>query len=142
MNFGLFLARVPLGLYFGIAGYLKVKNGLPAFVTTYLPTAQHYLPDGVARGYLNAVPFAEMLVGALLVLGLFTRLGAFLGAVLLVSFTMATGTKFMEGAPFNSSIVMLGLSLALLTIGPGKLSADMMLFKRKPAGGGGGDKKP
>jgi uncharacterized membrane protein YphA (DoxX/SURF4 family) len=141
MNFGLFLARVPLGLYFGLSGFMKVKTGLGLYVASNLSTAQQYMPEGVARGYLNALPFAEIFVGALLVLGLFTRIGAFLATAILACYVWATGVHCMNGTtPFNNAIVPLGLSIALLTVGPGKLSADMLLFKRKPAGGGG-DKK-
>jgi uncharacterized membrane protein YphA (DoxX/SURF4 family) len=139
MNFGLFLARVPLGLYFALSGFTKVKNGLAAYVAANLGTAQQYMPEGVARGYLNALPFAEIFVGGLLVLGLFTRIGAFMATLILACYVWAIGVNWMNGTtPFNNAIVPLGLSIALLTIGPGKLSADMMLFKPKGGGGGGG----
>ena len=44
--------------------------GLGLYVASNLSTAQQYMPEGVARGYLNALPFAEIFVGALSVLSL------------------------------------------------------------------------
>ena len=90
-----------------------------------------FLPEGVARGYLTALPFAELLVGGLLLFGLFQRIGALMAALTLVMFTLLSGVKWMQGPPFNQSIIFLGLALVLLTVGPGKLSCDGLLFSPK-----------
>ena len=134
-SLGLLFARVPLGLYFGISGYNKIvaTGGVTAFVNENLVSAMRFFPEHVARGYLTALPFAELLVAALLLFGLFQRIGAFLAAATLVIFTLTTGVKWMQGPPFNQSIIFLGLTLVLLTMGPGKLSADGLLFSKKPA---------
>jgi uncharacterized membrane protein YphA (DoxX/SURF4 family) len=137
-SLSLLLARVPLGVYFGVSGYHKITApiGIGGFVNANLDAALKYMPEHVARGYLTALPFAELLVAALLLFGLFQRIGALMGAVVLFSFVMTSGLRWNQGSPFNQSIILLGLSLVLLTVGPGKLSADGLLF---PAGGG---KKP
>jgi uncharacterized membrane protein YphA (DoxX/SURF4 family) len=136
-SLSLLLARVPLGLYFGLAGYSKIvaHEGVGGFVTANLPTAMKYVPEHVARGYLTALPFAELLVAALLLFGLFQRIGALLASAMLVSIVLATGVKWMQGPPFNQAIIFLGLALVLLSVGPGKLSADGLLFSnKKPSG--------
>ena len=132
-SLSLLLARVPLGLYFGVSGYQKIiaPSGVGGFVNANLDTAMKYMPEHVARGYLTALPFAELLVAALLLFGLFQRIGALMGAAVLVSFVVASGVRWNQGSPFNQSIILLGLTLVLLTVGPGKLSADGLLF---PAG--------
>src|SRR5436190_8356627 len=130
-NLGLFLAGVPLGVFIGVGGYTTVTCGLKNYVDANVADALRFLPSAVARGYLAAVPFAEIFVGALVVFGLFTRIGAFLGSLLLVGFTLTGGVKWMQAGPFNQNIVFLGMALALMTIGPGKLSADGLMFGPK-----------
>ena len=58
--------------------------------------------------------------------------GTVMAAIKLPS--LLSGVKWMQGPPFNQSIIFLGLTLVLLTMGPGKLSADGLLFSKKPAG--------
>jgi uncharacterized membrane protein YphA (DoxX/SURF4 family) len=135
-SFSLLLARVPLGLYIGISGYQQITapGGIGGFVKEHIATAMQYMPENIARGYLTAMPFAELLVAALLLFGLFQRIGALMAVCVLLSVVLATGVNWMQGSPFNQSIVFLGLSLVLLTAGPGKISADGMLFgAKKPA---------
>src|SRR4051794_4907199 len=102
-SLSLLLARVPLGLYFGLSGYQKITapSGIGGFVRANLDTAMKYMPEHVARGYLTAMPFAELLVSALLLFGLFQRIGALMGAAVLVSFVMASGVRWNQGSPFN-----------------------------------------
>ena len=137
-NLGLLLARIPLGLYFAIDGYSRIAapGGVSAFVKDNLGSTMRFMPEAVARGYLSALPYLEILVAIMLVFGLFQRFGAVLAAGALVMFTLTTGVNhWMAGPPFNQCLIFLGLTVALLTIGPGKISADNVFFKpkKKPA---------
>jgi uncharacterized membrane protein YphA (DoxX/SURF4 family) len=130
-SLSLLLARVPLGVYFAVSGYHQIMStgGVSEFVRSHLSATMQYMPEGVARGYLTAMPFAELLVGALLVFGLFQRIGAFMAAGVLFSIVLTSGVRFTAtGSTSTQAIVFLGLSLVLLTVGPGKLSADGLLF--------------
>lgn len=127
VSFGLLAARVPLGLYFAIAGYGKiVELGPEVFANTHLASATRYMPEGLAKGYLMSLPFIEVLVGATLVVGLLTRISAAIMLLLLVSFTIAFGLNFdaSGGPPFNSNLVFAGLALLLVCTGGGRASVD------------------
>jgi uncharacterized membrane protein YphA (DoxX/SURF4 family) len=138
-NLGLFLARVPLGMYFAIDGLSRIHGpgGVTGFVSANVATTSRVLPEAMARGYLTALPFAELLIGLMLAVGLYQRLGAFVAAIALGLVALTTGpNKWVYGPPFNQYLIFLGLAITLLTVGPGKLSADAMLFgnkkKKKP----------
>ncbi|MET3036736.1 DoxX family protein [Chryseobacterium sp. NRRL B-14859] len=76
--------------------------------------------------------FAEFVCSILLILGLFTRVS--LGFLI---FTMAIAAFFVHGAdPFEKremSLIYLSVYLLLMATGPGKLSVDHMIEKRKRA---------
>ena len=90
------------------------------------------------KAYLYAVPWAELLVGILLLVGFVTRFTALITALMLLSFMMAvTGWKDPQGGPFNSSVAYFAVALALMFLGPGRFSVDALLPRRRR---GGGDK--
>ena len=73
VSIGLLLARLPMSFYFLIAGANKVKGGIPTFVQSVSGMIPSHVPHSLGTAYLYAVPILEILVGACLVLGLFTR---------------------------------------------------------------------
>jgi len=56
------------------------------------------LPGPLAVAYGYALPFAELAIGLLLVLGLFTRLAAAGGGLMMVSFLIAIGINLARGS--------------------------------------------
>lgn len=140
-SIGLLLARLPLGAYFIVTGATKLRNGRAAFVehaTSKIPDwslARKFPPDFI-HGFLNALPWIELGVGTLLVVGLLTRVGGLVASLLLLSiivcFTSATG-HLGEGVdlPFHPNLVFLGTALAILFCGPGRFSVDDFLFARR-----------
>lgn len=131
LSIGLLLLRLPLGAYMFMAGFNKIfKVGVGEFARGSLSLAPSALPDAVNRAYLHALPFAELLVGALLLLGLFTRYAALVNVMLLVSILVATGITGGTG-PFHHATMFLGASLMLALVGPGRISLDGMM-SRKP----------
>lgn len=133
-SLGLLLARLPLGLYFALAGLGKlVKVGVGPFVEQNLSHVPGFLPQYLGRSFLYLLPWFEILVGLLLVLGLFTRVAGFIAALLLISFTVAyTGVQLgLGGAPFHYNIVFLGVALMLFLAGAGEYSLDDKLFSRR-----------
>lgn len=76
--------------------------------------------------------FAEFVCSIILILGLFTRVA--LGFLI---FTMITAGFFVHGAdPFEKremSLIYLSVYLLLMAFGPGKISVDYMIEKRKRA---------
>jgi uncharacterized membrane protein YphA (DoxX/SURF4 family) len=91
-----------------------------------------YLPPAAGKAYLYSVPLAELLVGICLLLGLFTRVIGLITALMLLSFMMAvTGWKDPQGGPFNASVAYFMVALALMFLGPGRISVDAVLPRRR-----------
>ena len=137
-SLGLLLARVPLGLYFIVAAIAKfrMEKGVAGFVDYSMPMATKYMSENLARHYLNALPYAEIVLGTFLIVGLLTRLSAAIMALLLISFTIALGWDAAKGQidpttrmPFHPNIVYIGTALAIMLCGPGWMSVDGMLFR-------------
>ena len=114
------IARIIVGCYFimhghelfdskamqGFAGYLEKDLGFP------YPTLMAYLRTG-----------AELFGGIMLVLGVFTRLGAFLimFTMLVAAFTAGKGDLLGEG---EFTFIYAIFCLVFILIGPGKFSLD------------------
>ena len=77
--------------------------------------------------------FAELVGGVLVLLGLFTRIGAFLIAC--VMFTAIAGVHwpnfFANNKGFEYPLALLGIALALLIAGGGQASVDRMITRRR-----------
>lgn len=132
-NLGLLVARLPLGAYFLVAGYAHLKTGVKAVASQYAANLPDWMPAEARGGYSTAVPFLELAVGAMLLLGLTTRLGALIGAVISFLLVAAAGFKFFP-AESMTMLVFCGLSLTLFFMGGGKFTLDGFLFnKKKPA---------
>jgi uncharacterized membrane protein YphA (DoxX/SURF4 family) len=88
------LARLILGVVLIVAGGLKVTS--PA-ASARAVRAFQILPYDFA-GYVGyALPVVEILVGLLLVAGLFTRLSAAVGGLLMLAFVIGIGSAWMRG---------------------------------------------
>ncbi len=128
--------RLSLGLFFLLAGWQKVTNGVGAFYEkVFLPLKPAWLPDWFAVPYGHAVPFAEVGVGVLLILGLLGRWAAGIAALMLLSFTVAlavAGHFFANAGPFHTNVVFITLAVLLAVLGPGDLSVDRLWRKRVP----------
>ena len=132
-SIGLLLLRVPLGVYFILAGIgkLTAPGGRAAFADAHINQATPFLPEHLARMYLTNLPIIEIVVGSLLVLGLLTRLVGLVAALLITSFTIAV-TKLgggQTGGPFHPNLIYIGIALAAMLCGPGIFSVDGMLFR-------------
>jgi len=126
-------ATVPLRLGMGIAfaghGAQKVLGsfGGPGFKTfTSFPAPFSFMrPAGL---WMGAAAFAELIGGLLIILGLFTRIGAFL--IICVMLTAILGVlwpKFFAPEGMELAVAFLGMALALLLLGGGQLSVDRMV---------------
>lgn len=137
----IFFSRVLMGLYFMLAGVGKVMgeitNGIGSFYeNAYKPMQPFFVPDfvGVPMGYM--LPWIEILLGLLMVVGLLTRLSTALVALLIISFTMALimakgGIAAGSPGPFHPNFIMIGVCLIVIAAGGGRLSLDALANTRE-----------
>jgi len=103
-NAGVLLLRLVLGGIFIVAGASKIGH---AAEFAQQIAAFRLMPQAAVAPVAIALPFLELLLGGYLVVGLFTRVSAWVAAVLLLAF---------DGA--IASAVMRGLSLSCGCFGP------------------------
>ena len=126
-------ATVPLRLALGISfighGAQKVLGsfGGPGFAKfTSFPAPFPFMRP--ASVWMGAAAFAELIGGVLVLLGLFTRLGAFL--IVCVMVTVIPGSlwpKFFAPEGMELAVAYLGIALALLITGGGQASVDRLI---------------
>jgi putative oxidoreductase len=129
-------ATVPLRLAMGVAfaghGAQKVLGsfggpGLTKWVS--FPSPFSFMRP--ASLWMGAAAFAELLGGLLIILGLFTRVGAFL--IICVMVTAIVGPlwpKFFAPEGMELALAFLGMALALLILGGGQASVDRLIAPR------------
>mgnify|MGYP001819933965 CR=1 FL=1 len=135
ISVALLLNRILLGTLFVLAGVRKLlpsgdanildkMNGFASYVASQAP-----LPEFLGKAYGYALPWGELIIGATLVLGLFTRLSAILIGLMLLSFIIAMGPEWWpeSGPAFSKNFILLTLCLLIAAAGSGK-------FAIKPAG--------
>ncbi|HPZ68832.1 MAG TPA: MauE/DoxX family redox-associated membrane protein [Dermatophilaceae bacterium] len=119
------LLRLVLGGVILVAGALKVTNlGQSALAVR----AYQLLPYDLA-GYVGyALPIIEIVIGLLLVLGLFTRISALLGALLMLAFVIGIASAWARGLSIDCGCFGGGGTIgAEQTAYPFELSRDVAL---------------
>jgi len=129
-------ATVPLRLGMGIAfaghGAQKVLGsfGGPGFKAfTSFPAPFSFMRP--AALWMGAAAVAELIGGLLIILGLFTRVGAFL--IICVMLTAIFGVlwpKFFAPEGMELAVAFLSMALALLILGGGQASVDRLIAAR------------
>jgi len=128
-------APVPLRLALGISfighGAQKVLGsfGGPGFskFTSFPAPFPFMRPSGL---WMGAAALAELIGGVLILLGLFTRVGAFL--IVCVMVTVIAGLqwpKFFAPEGMELAVTYLGIALALLITGGGQASVDRLIAR-------------
>lgn len=118
--------RLVLGGVLLVAGALKVTNlGASALAVR----AYQLLPYDLA-GYVGyALPIIEIVIGLLLVLGLFTRISALLGALLMLAFVIGIASAWARGLSIDCGCFGGGGTIgAEETAYPLELSRDVALL--------------
>jgi uncharacterized membrane protein YphA (DoxX/SURF4 family) len=134
MHLALLFGRVSLGGYFAIAGYNKLAGPGPSGFAKF---AMERAPDWNAplvSTYLHALPFAELIIGSMLVLGILPRVATVLMLPMLASFLMAVrdpihivGVAGTGGAPFDKNFLLVPFALILTVMGGGKIAMGSLV---------------
>ena len=91
------LLRTTLGVVFLFFGIGKFVGGVGNFVAGMNEHFSGKLPTAIVLPFSYALPFAEVTLGTLILLGLFTRLALSLSGLLLIGLTF--GTVMLGDAP-------------------------------------------
>jgi putative oxidoreductase len=126
--FGLLAIRVAVGAAFTFHGWPKIQN----------PTGWMPAEMGVPGALQACAAVAEFGGGIAWILGLLTPLAS-LGILCVMIVALAKvhlphGDPFVSpkgGPSFESALVYLAVAVALLTLGPGRVSLDALLFRRR-----------
>ena len=133
-NLGIFIARLALGTTLLMAGYSHFSGGVKPFANSNVTNLPRWMPGDAAYGYSQCLPFLEMAAGGMLVLGLTTRIGGLLAAVVTGVVLSARGLH-VPPHPEEHLPVYLAAAILLMCLGGGKLTLDAMLFKKKSLAG-------
>jgi len=128
------LMRITYGVIFLFYGIGKFMGGISNFVGGMNQQFSGKLPAAMVMPFAYFIPFAETISGALILLGLFTRVGLTLSGLLLVGLTF--GMVILGQAPtvaHNLQYVLINFVL-LWFVELNRLSIDGLLLKKKPAG--------
>ena len=142
----LLLNRLALGFYFAFLGFGKVKgefnNGFGNFYRsdTFQNRQPAWLPDAAATPFAYALPWAELIFGSLLILGLFGMIVAGVISLILLSIMVAQASTgglfwlqdgFSRSGPYHTNVILFCLALLLTLTGPGRFSLDALWRRRK-----------
>ena len=133
-NIAYALTRITYGVIFLFYGIGKIRGGVSNFVGGMNQEFSGKLPAAMVMPFAYFIPFAETISGALILLGLFTRVGLTLSGLLLIGLTF--GVVILGQAPtvaHNLQYVLLNF-LLLLLVDLNRYSVDGLLA-RKPAAG-------
>jgi uncharacterized membrane protein YphA (DoxX/SURF4 family) len=128
------LMRITYGVIFLFYGIGKFRGGLFDFVGGMHQQFSGKLPAVMVMPFAYFIPFAETISGALILFGLFTRVGLTLSGLLLIGLTF--GMVILGQAPavaHNLQYVLVNFAL-LWFVDLNRLSIDS-LFSRKASAG-------
>jgi thiosulfate dehydrogenase (quinone) large subunit len=125
------LLRVTLGILFLFSGIGKIAGGVPNFASKMTQDFNGILPSFLVTPFAFALPFAETILGALLVLGLFNAIALVVTGILMIALTF--GTVVQSNFPTAAHNVMYAffISMLLALADYNGYSADRMIRRRK-----------
>ena len=91
----IFVLRLVVGTIFLIAGVVKLKGGSSQFLSAIM--GYELVPKLVATMLASFLPWLEVVVGGLLVLGLWSQFSAAAGAILLLTFSSGIALSLLRG---------------------------------------------
>lgn len=123
--------RIALGSLLLLTGVEKFTGGVGTFVEkTSGMFAETFLPMAFVTAFLTVVPLIEVVAGGLILLGLFSRVGAYAAALLFALFAAGlTASGNMEMV--TSNFIFMFASAWLAQMPAGSLSVDYLIRHKK-----------
>ena len=128
------LLRATMGVIFLFYGINKFISGIAAFVGNMNQQFSGKLPAFMVMPFAYAIPFAEVIGGLLILLGLFTRVGLIITGLLVIGLTF--GMVILGQAPtvaHNLQYALVNFVLLWLSDLNG-YSLDRLIHRKSPAG--------
>lgn len=122
-----FFIRISIGIYFLLSGKAKLspQSGLvlPEFVKQM--RGMNPMPDQLSTVWAILLPYLEIVVGLLLIAGLWMTLSAGLSSILICSFIYIFGLyESQQPLIISKDILILCASFSLMYSGAGAMSID------------------
>jgi len=140
-DIAILLARIALGAYVAVAGFRKVQTeineGFGTFLNgSYTNRKPHWIPEFINVPYGYALPWLELILGLLVLVGLFGRVSSFAMTFMLLSIAVALAYNWelieFVGLRVHHILPMIALAFWLGVSGAGSVSIDHLL-RRKTA---------
>ena len=112
---GVAIGRWALGLFFFYSGLSKIMGGVGGFVNGYLVPqfSKTFLPSILVTSYGYVLPYAELTLGILLIVGIFRNAVLFLTGLTLISLTFGQMLLQQHGVVANNFIYILLTAILL-----------------------------
>jgi uncharacterized membrane protein YphA (DoxX/SURF4 family) len=95
IDVGVFVARLIVGGVLLVAGLAKIRSGHNQLLNAII--GYDLLPKPMALVMANVLPWLEVLVGGLIIVGLWTHIATFVGAGLLMVFSSVVAVSLLRG---------------------------------------------
>jgi thiosulfate dehydrogenase [quinone] large subunit len=128
------LLRITFGVVFLFSGIGKLMGGVGNFVGGMNQRFAGKLPAVLVMPFSYTLPFAELILGALILFGLFTRLGLVLTGLLLAALTFGTVMLADFGTVAHNTQYALVNFVLLWLVDLNRYSLDGLLRPKKTAG--------
>lgn len=125
-----FLLRLTLGLNFTMHAVSRFLSGLPKFVEGMVKNFEAtILPATLVRPFAYGLTFAELVIGLLLILGLFTRAAATAGALVITALIFGSSLQQKWDAVSQQMIYAVFFFLVLHFLENNRYSLDARISR-------------
>ena len=124
------LMRLAVGAILVFAAIAKFQKGAEATLEAVKGMAPDWLPEGVATVYGYGIPYLELIVGILIVVGLFTKVAALVAGLMSITYLIAAGVWLESMGIPSWNWLLLAVCIHFWTRGAGDCSIDRMMGKQ------------
>jgi thiosulfate dehydrogenase [quinone] large subunit len=128
LSFAALVMRLGVGLAFFMAGLGKILNFNVRVTGMEDSFTETWLPDFLVSIFANLLPFAEIILGSLLLLGLFLRPALYLGGLLLIVLNFGLLVRGDGNVAKSNIAYLIIIALDIILLNYNKYSLDNLLF--------------